>query len=65
MSLSIVNQVRFYNSVICFDCYVIWGGREAWLFSQRPIHDTVLPVNFSLWFMLLFIHKVATYLRVS
>ena len=65
MSYSIVDQVRLYIAVYVRLLLYLEPGRESWLFSQRPqVYSTqfVLLANFSLWFMLLLIHKVATYI---
>ena len=42
---------------------MILGRRKGDLFSQKAASgDAVYLANFSLWFMLLLIHKVATYI---
>ena len=61
--LSIVNQVRLYIAVMCFYCYDTWKGGKLICLARGP-HLTwfCYLVNFSLWFMLLLIHKMATYI---
>ena len=39
--------------------------RKGDVFSQKATSDAVYLANFNLWFMLLLIHKVATYITVK
>ena len=62
VSLSIVNQVRLYIAVY----YDSWKGGKLICLARGP-HPMwfVCLADFSLWFMLLFIDKVATFIAVE
>ena len=44
---------------------MILGRQKGDLFSERAASDAVYLANFSLWFMLLLIHKVAKYISTE
>ena len=59
----LVSQARPTTSDRCTKTVQL--PRKGDVFSQKATSDTVYLANFNLWFMLLLIHRVATYITVK